>query len=80
LHGAQGIIQHDHPKLMIEIEERHNEGAISRVFDQMVRLGYQSWILDGARLSPIRADKTLELQRTRSGDLNNFFFLPHGAG
>jgi FkbM family methyltransferase len=82
LQGAQGIIQRDHPNLMIEIEDRHNEGAISRVFDQMVRLGYRSWILDGTRLSPIRADEALELQRTRSGDqyLNNFFFLPHDAG
>jgi hypothetical protein len=29
LKGAQGIIGHDHPKLTIEIEERHNEGAIA---------------------------------------------------
>jgi FkbM family methyltransferase len=82
LQGAQGIIQRDHPNLMIEIEERHNEGAISRVFDQMTRLGYQSYILDGARLAPIKADEAIELQRTRSGDqyLNNFFFLPGKAG
>jgi FkbM family methyltransferase len=81
LKGAQGIIERDRPNLMIEIEERHNEGAIPRVFDRLARLGYQSYILDGARLSPTRADEAVELQRARSGNqyLNNFFFLPGQA-
>jgi FkbM family methyltransferase len=80
LRGAQGIIQRDHPLLMIEIEERHNEGAISRVFERLAHLGYQSYFLEGHQLSPIDADKAIELQGSASGNryLNNFFFLPRG--
>jgi FkbM family methyltransferase len=81
LRGAQGIIQRDHPSLMIEIEERHNGGAISRIFDRLDQLGYDSYFLEGNQLSPIEADKAVELQRSCLGRryLNNFFFLPRDA-
>jgi FkbM family methyltransferase len=78
LRGALGIIQRDHPRLMIEIEERHNEGAIPRVFERLGQLGYRSYILEGHQLSPIEADQAVERQRSGPGNryLNNFFFLP----
>jgi FkbM family methyltransferase len=81
LRGAQGIIQRDHPRLMIEIEERHNEGAISRVFELLSQLGYESYVLEGHQLSPIDSDTAIELQRSHSENryLNNFFFLPRGT-
>jgi FkbM family methyltransferase len=80
LRGAQGLIERDRPRLMIEIEERHNQGAISRVFERMSRLGYQPFVLARHQLSPIQADQAIELQRSPAGYLNNFFFLPREAG
>jgi FkbM family methyltransferase len=79
LRGSLGILQRDHPNLMVEIEERHNAGSISRVFQQMAALGYGASILEGDRLSPIDAERAVKLQRAGSGDqyVNNFFFVPH---
>ena len=82
LRGARGIIQRDHPRLMIEIEERHNEGAISRgCLSFCLSLDTNPMSLREHQLSPIDSDTAIELQRSHSGNryLNNFFFLPRGT-
>ncbi|HUZ11388.1 MAG TPA: FkbM family methyltransferase [Caulobacteraceae bacterium] len=40
LQGARETIGRNRPALMIEIEERHNRGAIERVFDHFRSDGY----------------------------------------
>jgi hypothetical protein len=65
---------------MIEIEERHNEGAISRVFELLSQLGYESYVLEGIsaltdRLGYGDRAPAVALRESMS---QQFFFLPRG--
>ena len=78
LHGAEGIIERDRPNLMIEIEERHNPGAIERTAAWFERRGYRGQYFDGAEMRSIDEFRHAELQSGKSElpYINNFFFVP----
>jgi hypothetical protein len=63
---------------MIEIEERHNPGAIERTAAWFARRGYRGQYFDGAEMRPIDQFRHTELQSGKPGQpyINNFFFLP----
>jgi FkbM family methyltransferase len=78
LQGAEGILDRDRPNLMIEIEERHNPGAIERTAAWFERRGYRGQYFDGAEMRSIDGFRHAELQSGKSGRpyINNFFFVP----
>ena len=70
------------PTLLIEIEERHNPGALQRVTALLGGLGYGGWFLDEGRMRPIGE---FDLKRDQNSEhvglrgrlgryLNNFLF------
>ena len=79
LHGAEGILERDRPNLMIEIEERHNPGAIERTAAWFERRGYRGQYFDGAEMRSIDQFRTCRsCSRGNAGlpYINNFFFVP----
>ena len=78
LHGAEGILERDRPNFMIEIEERHNPGAIERTAAWFERRGYRGQYFDGAEMRSIDEFRLAELQSGKPGlpYINNFFFVP----
>jgi FkbM family methyltransferase len=78
LAGAEGILERDRPNLMIEIEERHNPGAIERTAAWFDRKGYKGQYFDGAEMRTIGEFRHAELQSGKPGRpyINNFFFVP----
>ena len=84
LRGGIETIRRSAPNLMVEIEERHNEGAVGRVSSFLERLGYAGYFVDGQEMKPIQDFCSERDQPIRnvaaSGKLgryvNNFIFLP----
>jgi len=87
LQGASETIRCDRPTLLIEIEERHNPGAIGRIAARLGELGYRGvfnandarrTIGDLDHLANEGALEALGQVRTRRSVtyINNFFFLP----
>lgn len=78
--GGQKTIERSLPNLMIEIEERHHRGNLSRVASFLDGLGYRGFfILDGA-LRPMEEFDLAKHQnyaaaRRRRDYHNNFLFL-----
>jgi FkbM family methyltransferase len=52
LRGARDTIVRNSPCLLIEIEERHNAGAVGRVAQMFQQLGYREYFLLGDALRP----------------------------
>jgi FkbM family methyltransferase len=50
LQGAKGILQRDHPVILIEAEERHRRNAVQSIINQLSPLGYCGFMIDGGRL------------------------------
>jgi len=83
LRGADGILRRDHPSLLIEIEERHNRGAIQRIFTLLKSYGYLGLFLHENRLRPIEQFDVSLLQpesnilggKKLGVYLNNFLFI-----
>lgn len=79
LAGALGLIARDHPRLMIEIEERHRPGAHILVRDLLAPAGYGRFLLQDGRIIPYPWDRDPRLlQRDPPGTpgyVNNFLFL-----
>ena len=86
LNGAQGTINRDKPRLLVEIEERHNVGGLDRIVTMLGAIGYRcSFFHDGDWHSidefdlerdqnPAVLDNPIEGRRY----INNFLFLPEG--
>ncbi|MCM0000687.1 MAG: FkbM family methyltransferase [Erythrobacter sp.] len=87
--GAMATLGRDQPILLIEIEERHNEGGLARIAERLGQLDYSGWFMRDGEWLPLA---TFDLQRHQppagSPDwqdgtgarnyINNFLFLPHG--
>lgn len=84
LQGASETIKENKPILLIEIEERHNQGGISRVVEFMSGLGYKTYFYDRDELTPY---DTFDLEKHQSDEaadnagsgrvyINNFVFKP----
>jgi hypothetical protein len=80
LRGAERTLKDTLPTLVIEIEERHNPGAIARIPKALADIGYaQSYFLSGEELLPL-ADFDVETHQLKIGSaidplyVNNFLF------
>ena len=82
LSGALDTLRTSRPTLLIEIEERHNPGALQRLTALLGGLGYGGWFLDDGRMRPIGE---FDLKRDQNSEhvglrgrlgryLNNFIF------
>lgn len=78
LRGGNGLLQRDQPACMIEIEERHNPGALSRVIEYFATLGYSAFYLKNGAFEAMSALADVsEFQGTSvQRYVNNFFFVP----
>lgn len=54
LDGGCGTIERNRPTLLIEIEERHNPGALERVATKLSGFGYQGFYFDCGVRKPLR--------------------------
>ncbi|MFZ2449501.1 MAG: FkbM family methyltransferase [Methylovulum miyakonense] len=80
--GAQQTLLREKPNLLIEIEQRHLDYPMSRIFDKLGQIGYSGYFLYEAVLRPlaefsyeIHQKAALEVDSTRKY-VNNFIFKP----
>jgi FkbM family methyltransferase len=82
LKGAENTIKRDKPVMIVEIEQRHLDFLMSRVFERMSTLGYSAYFLSGRRLRPY---SEFSYERDQMPYLNNltsifyvdsFIFIP----
>jgi len=82
LRGGHQLLHRDRPACMIEIEERHNPGAISRILEYFRKLGYGAFYLDNGAFEAVDG-RSLDIDRLQGQRakryINNFFFLPFSA-
>lgn len=86
LAGGMGLIERDRPTLLIEIEERHNPGALDRITRRLTEIGYHGSFLrddwqDIASFTPDLQDARHLLPgayptRRAIPYVNNFLFRP----
>lgn len=84
LAGARATLQRDRPVLLVELEERHTEGALQRAADALEPLDYRGYYLDGDDFRPLaRFDLTRDQNPSNVSEqgklgryLNNFVFVP----
>src|SRR5260370_18334280 len=91
LHGARETIMRCHPRLLVEIEERHSNGGVLRTAAFLDALGYRGYYVHARRLAPIECFSADALQqlanlpnvivplresRRLAPYVNNFIFLP----
>jgi FkbM family methyltransferase len=80
LHGSSETLRREMPNLMIEIEERHAPGSLSRVSDWLSGMGYDGFYLAGQTLLPVREfdpSRDQIVSKSRIGEyINNFLFFP----
>jgi FkbM family methyltransferase len=80
LDGGVKTLKREKPNLMIEIEERHAPGSLTRVSAFLEGLGYSGFYLDGKRIMPIAEFNPLSDQVRHNGKvgkyINNFLFFP----
>lgn len=90
LRGAQELLRRDRPPILIEIEQRHQDGPMDEVLDLLRSLGYDGWTLDGPRPRPlaefdVQRDQIEQLQpdalytAATPGYLHNFLFAAAGT-
>jgi FkbM family methyltransferase len=83
LRGSLRVLRRDRPSLLIEIEERHNPGALQRVRSMLSDFGYLGYFLHDGRLRPLAHFDAATLQprdhirgsRKVGVYLNNFLFV-----
>lgn len=83
LEGARATIARCRPTLLIEVEERHNSGAVARVRAYLEALGFAGFYLDGLEVKPISsfdAARDQDLAQLESSVkvgryINNFLFF-----
>jgi len=89
LRGAEQLLKTQRPRLIIESENRHRQGAVEALFSYLGGLGYQGFMIDDGLLSSIQAFDAavhqnvaalsidaLDQGAIRSGYVNNFVFVP----
>lgn len=83
--GAVGSLRRSMPALLVEIEQRHQQAAVTEVFQRILALGYQGHFLDGDSIRPLSQfdparDQDLSAFSSRERRyINNFLFLDAGA-
>jgi FkbM family methyltransferase len=89
LRGAEQALDKYKPLVLIEVESRHHTFPLQRIFDEVLKHGYQGYFIriDPYELTALKhfdAEKDQELQLHRSRlflkYLNNFFFVPIERG
>jgi len=90
LRGAEYILTHDKPNLLIEAEERNDAGSVDRVVALLEAHGYAAYFVRGKRIFPIREfrpeqDQDLKCltggqRRAYSAYINNFLFFHPDRG
>jgi FkbM family methyltransferase len=85
--GALQVIGRDHPVLMIEIEERHRPGALSRILARLSEEGYSAFFLNegcvcsittfdlNKHQNPAEVEDDPSGRVTRGCYINNFLFI-----
>jgi len=80
LEGARDTLRRNQPALIVESEDRHNQGAARRIAASLTALGYLGFYLKDRRLCDF---STLRAEDTNPGNLdsglpyiNNFVFIP----
>jgi FkbM family methyltransferase len=77
LKGGEKLLARDRPVYMIEIEERHNPGALFRIVQYFDGREYDATFYDGIRMRTIEEFNQQRHQTTGSRVyVNNFFFYP----
>ena len=78
LRGGSELLRRDRPACMIEIEERHNPGAVLRVMEYFASLGYSAFYLRNGTFKAVDTSiEVVDLQGTSARPyVNNFFFVP----
>ena len=85
LKGAIATITREQPNLIVEIEERHNPGAVMRVVTLLKNLGYNGYFFDKEKIQRV---ENFDLERDqnplhvsvkgKTGHyINNFIFTPY---
>ena len=88
LTGAAATIARERPTLLIEVEERHNQGGLGRIAQKLAALGYQGYFFDKGVRRPLGEFDPVKHQLTTSAlddaghnrramaYINNFLFCP----
>jgi len=78
LRGARALLARDHPSILIEIEHRHRQTAVTEAFGFFADLGYEGWAACRSGLRPLAS---FDLQRDQlaflSGETKSEV-MPHG--
>jgi hypothetical protein len=92
LKGARQVLRRDRPNLLIEIEEQHNPGATTAVFNYLVEEGYSGFFFtlagvqsvsdfDASRYQAPQSLNAAGARIARNGTyVNNFIFTPREKG
>jgi FkbM family methyltransferase len=92
LEGGWETIRDNRPTLLIEVEERHNPGGLSRISLKLRALGYRGYYFDRGAQKPVESFDPARDQRAsdtpaRPGAarrakqyINNFLFLAEAPG
>jgi FkbM family methyltransferase len=76
LAGAWHTISTQQPALLLELEERHNPGCLTRVVAQLADVGYRGLFLDANRWQAVNKLADWTSQRASTGRyINNFLFV-----
>lgn len=51
--GARGLLERDHPNLLIEVEDRHHPGSLAAIRAMLAPLGYHGFFLMEGAVRPI---------------------------
>lgn len=81
VNGALQTIERCKPCLLIEIEERRNEGGLNRIVETLGAFGYECLFMrDGAwrSISEFNLERDQDLDPNNAQYINNFLFLPPG--
>lgn len=78
LEGAAGVLERDHPHLLIEIEERHKQGSVADIKTFLSHYGYEGYYYDENRLKGMVHFDVATLQRfgeNNSKYIFNFIYI-----
>ncbi len=81
LRGAAQTLARTQPAILAEVEERHNQGSVARVFSLLESHGYRPAALRGDTLVAVTAEEVTALQlEDPAGAPRNFVFAPSTRG
>ena len=89
LHGAEGLIRSQSPRILVEAEERHRDNAVGSIRAFLEPLGYEGFMLCDGLMTSVRAFDpkvhqnlvgvdmgSLNHGTAPKGYVNNFIFVP----